>query len=44
MRCFPALERTRTPEKDISFKIIGLFLLSQGNAHITVVSSPICPR
>ena len=20
MRCFPALERTRTPEKDISFK------------------------
>ena len=23
MRCFPALERTRTPEKDISFKNIG---------------------
>jgi hypothetical protein len=29
MRCFPALERTRTPEKDISFKNIGLILLSQ---------------
>ena len=39
MRCFPALERTRTPEKDISFKNIGLILLSQGDADITVVPS-----
>jgi hypothetical protein len=38
MRCFPALERTRTPEKDISFKNIALILLSQGDADITVVS------
>jgi hypothetical protein len=26
MRCFLVLERTRTPEKDISFKSINLFL------------------
>jgi hypothetical protein len=52
MRCFHALERTRTPEKDIHLKIWVYFGLRKGMRIVTVTLSdlsqmttgPICVR